>query len=370
MSKFKLQILFFSVLFISHNLNSQINNTVFNQNDSFNLNDTNKILMRYEAIQFFRNTEYFDIIEDGLTYFGHMSQLDFTFYVNKRVKVRAGTLLRHDFGSPKLFFSPLFQIEIKRHQWKHVFGQLYGTTNLGLIEPMFNIDNALTNRIENGIQSIYNSEKTYFNNWVSWNEIIYRNDTNQEQFNTGFVLDKRIFKKKQTKILIPLQGTLVHRGGQINVTPKPIYTRINISTGLKLHQGLNKNTMLKMESYALYSNDFSPTISQPYNDGYAFWNSISLKVKSFETYVQYWHGREYQSPIGTQIFNNYNIYDVVKKRQLRDMLMLRMMYQKQIFKNMYLDLRLEPLYDFQYKFVQYSYSCYLKMNLDRRIARR
>ena len=79
----------------------------------------------------------------------------------------------------------------------------------------------------------------------------------------------------------------------------------------------------------------------------------------------YWAGREYQSPIATQIYNNYNFYNITEYRRVRHMLMSRLMYTQNLNNNMMLDLRFEPFYDYEYGQIQYSYSVYLKLKLEK-----
>lgn len=354
-------------LFLNNSLaKAQINNQIFNQNDTIIPADSQSIRLHFEALQFLRNTEYFDIIEDGQTYFGNLLQLHGTYMPYKNVMIKAGIQTRQDYGNSKFYqVSPVWNISIFKHKWRYNFGQLNGTTNYGLIEPMYNIDNAITHRIENGIQSIYTNGDNTFNNWLVWNEPTYRKATNQEQFTTGVVTNKRLLKTKKLKFIWPFQGTLVHRGGQINETPTPIYSRINLASGIKCYWQINEHSSIRSENYYLYAFDVSPTITQPYKNGNAFWHTLAYKHRYFEAMVQHWNGFEYQSPIGTQIFNNFNFYEIEKYRQLRQMTMLRLMYFRKIKENLRLDLRLEPFYDHQYKFVQYSYSVYLRLNFDR-----
>src|SRR5690606_22814610 len=97
---------------------------------------------------------------------------------------------------------------------------------------------------------------------------------------------------------LPYQASLVHRGGQLNSNPNPIYTRINFTAGLKLSYE-NKGFRIRTENYWLTSGDFSPNITQPYKNGNASWHTIAANYKGVELMLNYWAGREYQSPIGT-----------------------------------------------------------------------
>lgn len=358
------------IFFFATTASAQLKNEIFHQRDSLYQGDTQTVRLHFESLIYLRNTEYFDIIEDGQTYFGNLLQLHASYQPYRNVIIKAGVQTRQDYGSNKLLsVNPVFSVSIFKHKWRHNFGMLQATTNLGLIEPMFNIDRAITNRIENGIQSIYKNGHTNFTNWLVWTEPTYRYASNQEQFNTGFVWNKNILTNKNWSLIFPLQGTLVHRGGQINETSTPIYSRMNVATGAKLGLQLTHDFSMRTEHYWLHSEDFSPTITQPYKNGNASWHTLSFQYRKTELMFNYWAGREWQTPIGTQIYNNFNFYDIYKYRQVRHMLMGRLLYFTKVKENLMLDLRLEPFYDFEYKFFQYSYSVYLRWNFTKALGK-
>ena len=349
---------------------AQLNNQIFEQNDSLIPNDTQTVRLHFESINYLRNTEYFDIIETGQTYFGAMLQMHLSYQPYKNVLLKGGLQIKQDFGSNRLqSIAPVFSLTIFKHHWRHNFGMLQGTTNFGLIEPMFNIDRAITNRIENGIQSVYKNKGDYFTNWLVWVTPTYRGATNQEQFNTGFVWDKQLKETKKWRLVFPLQGTLAHRGGQINLGSVPIFSRVNTAVGLKLKYTANSIYSLRTEHYWLHASDFSPSITQPYKNGFASWHTLAIKRKNVELMFNYWAGREWQSPIGAQLFNNYNFYNPYEYRRVRHMAFSRLLFTQKVYNNLMLDLRFEPFYDFEYKAFQYSYSVYLKLNLNRNLGK-
>lgn len=349
---------------------AQLENRIFQQNDSVLQNDTQSVRLNVEMLNYLRNTEYFDLIEKGQTLFGAMLQAQLLYQPYKNFLIKGGFQTRQDFGSTRYVeVQPVVTISFFKHKWRYNFGAMQGTANYGFIEPMYNIDKAITNRIENGIQGIYKSDNFYFNNFLVWNEPTYRTTQNQERFTTGFVANRRITDSKSWYVSFPFQGTLAHRGGQLNNNPNPIFTRINLALGLKLHYKADNGLRIRTENHWLASGDFSPTITQPYKNGFASWHTLACNYKGFEFMLNYWAGREWQSPVGTQIYNNYNVYSITDHRQVRHMLMSRIMYTQNLNKLVMLDLRLEPFYDYEYGRVQYSYSVYLKLNLEKHLGK-
>ncbi len=350
--------------------NAQLLNKVFEQRDSLIPNDTQTVRLHLELFNYYRNTEYFDLIEKGQTYFGNMFQAHVSIQPYKNVLVKAGFQTRQDYGRTDFItVQPVFSISIFKHKWRYNFGAMQGTANYGFIEPMYNIDRAITHRIENGIQGIYTGKKFTFNNFVVWNEATYRTTTNQERFTLGFTSNRTLADRGRFYISLPIQGTLAHRGGQLNSNPTPIFSRINISAGLKLNVRITPKLLIRTENHWLHSEDVSPNITQPYKNGNASWHTLAIDYKGLELMFNYWAGREWQSPVGTQIYNNYNFYNIIEFRRVRHMLMGRIMYTQALHKNLFIDARLEPFYDYEYGRVQYSYSFYLRLNLEKQLGK-
>jgi hypothetical protein len=361
----KYSFVFLFTLLFNIQLFGQLENKIFEQKDDYIEQDTQSVYLHFESLNYLRNTEYFDIIEKGQTLFGTMLQAHLSYQPFKNIRLRAGIQTRQDYGSTRFVeVQPVFCLSIFKNKWRYNFGMLQGTTNYGFIEPMYNIDRAVTHRIENGIQGIYTGKKFYFNNFLIWNEPTYRSTTNQERFFTGITAEHKLIDNEKVKIALPYQASLVHRGGQLNSNPNPIYTRINFTAGLKLSYE-KKDFRIRTENYWLTSGDFSPNITQPYKNGNASWHTLAANYKGVELMVNYWAGREYQSPIGTQIYNNYNFYNVEQFRQIRHMLMTRLMYTQKLNENVFFDFRFEPFYDFEYEQIQYSYSVYLRLNFNK-----
>jgi hypothetical protein len=362
-----ISLLFFGVII---NLNAQLRNEVFDQKDTLIKGDTQTLKLNIELFNYYRNTEYFDLIEKGQTFFGSMFQAHLSYQPYQDVMLKGGLQTRQDYGSTGLVtVQPVFSVSIFKNKWRYNLGMLQGTTNYGFIEPMYNIDRAITNRIENGMQGIYKSKTFYFNNFLVWNEPTYRTSKNQEKFTVGILSEKQLVNNKKIFFSVPFQLTLAHRGGQLNGNPTPIYSRVNTAIGAKLYFKSSNGFTIKTENYWLHCEDFSPNITQPFKNGNATWHTLSFMHKGIEVMFNYWAGREYQSPVGTQIYNNYNYYNVYEHRQYRHMIMSRLMYTQALKKGMFLDFRLEPFYDKEYGRFQYSYSLYLKINLERNIAK-
>ena len=125
---------------------AQLENRIFQQNDSVLQNDTQSVRLNVEMLNYLRNTEYFDLIEKGQTLFGAMLQAQLLYQPYKNFLIKGGFQTRQDFGSTRYVeVQPVVTISFFKHKWRYNFGAMQGTANYGFIEPMYNIDKASTN---------------------------------------------------------------------------------------------------------------------------------------------------------------------------------------------------------------------------------
>src|SRR5205085_2701664 len=132
--------------------------------------DTNRFGLSIAATPYMRNTEYFNRIEQGRTLFGYQLQPTFFYQPGKHVRVDAGMFLRNDFGgkNPYVQALPVFTLKLRNNHFSLLFGTLEGSLSHRLIEPMYNIERFITNRVENGFQLKVDAPKQFFDAWINW----------------------------------------------------------------------------------------------------------------------------------------------------------------------------------------------------------
>jgi hypothetical protein len=82
--------------------------------------------------------------------------------------------------------------------------------------------------------------------------------------------------------------------------------------------------------------------------------------------MSYWNAMNYLAPRGGDLFQSMSsIYAQNKVTQKnRQLLFMRLGYQKQIFENFNVDVRFEPYVDLVNHFLEYSYSIYITYKKD------
>ncbi|MBC7425150.1 MAG: hypothetical protein H7321_01340 [Bacteroidia bacterium] len=339
-----------------------MDNKIFNMSDTIVSSDTGKVKLHINTLNFFRNTEYFTPIDEGQTFIGFQGQADVSYQPYKNLRIHGGIYIQKDYGTNGFtLVQPIFRITYRPGKWQYNLGQLDGSTNHRLIEPLFNIDRAITNKLENGLQAKYSGKKLWLDGWLNWEKATYHEANVQEQFTIGASVRLDILKRKKIEIVMPFQNILNHRGGQIDITGNPIVSRMNTAIGISAICNIFKTRIrnFKLEQYYVASNDFSPALTQPYKNGHGFLSTLSVSTKNTTLMLNYWNGTEYQSGRGTLIYNSYAFYDVYYHERFRELIFVRFLYYKNIYKNLNFDFRAEPIYDLINHEIQYSYSVYL-----------
>src|SRR5262249_28334361 len=144
---------------------------------------------------FGKNNEYEHTIVQGYTLFGYQFNPYLSYQISKHFRVDAGVFLQKDFGnSSYTTTAPTLSVKYQLKDFSITFGNLDGSLNHRLIEPLYDFERVLNNRLENGLQVQVIRDDLFFDTWVDWHKMIYVNDPNQEQLTAGMHFNKRIVK--------------------------------------------------------------------------------------------------------------------------------------------------------------------------------
>lgn len=354
------------ILFLAATQNvalGQLNNTVFEDRLLLEEGDSGKFFLNLNLLGFSKNNEYFDTIIEGYTLLGYQLNPTLSYYPKGNVRLDAGIYIQQDFGNQD--FStvvPTLSLKITKGPLALIFGNIEGSLNHRLIEPLYDFERVMNNRLETGIQLQSITEGLFFDLWLDWQNMIYVNDPEQERFVSGISIDKRVFKKSSFQLSIPVQIQVSHRGGQINLSSPPLETMMNSAAGVEL-QKQTEGWIQKWKLngfYALYNN-MSSTNERPYADGSGFYANGSIStVFGLDVMASYWQAHEFISIQGGKIYPSVSEFDFRVQQENMQLLILRLLYDKEIAKGLYATLRVEPYYDLSFKSFQYSYGFYLQ----------
>lgn len=339
-------------------LQAQLSNNLFRQNTQL---PQTKYGISFEALQFLKNNEYFNSINPGETLFGFQTKTQFHYRLNSNARFSAGALLQHDFGDERFFSkaTPLFNLELRKKSWLFNLGNVQPHVLHNMNEAMLSYENTMRQPVELGLQALHETSKMRYDAWLHWQQKADGMRNRQEQIIFGQSWEQKLLKMGSITLSIPFQAIVFHNGGQALNLSSRVSTRMAGCVGLRL---TNADTSFVLESFVFQSLDNSSTLSQPYQNGNASMTNLRFHPHKYhEIALTWWFAREFISPTGNSMFSNANLNDVYQNRNTRQFAMLRYVYSRPIVANkIWMDLRLEPYYDFQKKKTEMSQGLYFR----------
>ena len=139
---------------------SQLNNRLFEDRKAIFPDRENKLYLDIGLLGFTKNNEYFNDIADGYTLFGYQFYPSLAYFPAENVRIDAGIYLQKDFGASGFqTIAPTFSLKVKKGDWNIIFGNLDGGLNHRLIEPLYDFERVLNDRLETGLQAVVENEK-------------------------------------------------------------------------------------------------------------------------------------------------------------------------------------------------------------------
>lgn len=317
------------------------------------------LFLQIDNSTFFKNNEYFGNIAKGYSLLGFHLTPRLTYHPNEKIKLSAGTQLLNYYGrEDELKVSILLSFHYQFHKNVSLtLGNIRGTLNHRLIEPLFDYERFLTNNTENGIRFLWDSDKLFADLWLDWEQQILYNDPFQEKFNVGLSLNYQLFTRDSYTLSVPFQNTVRHHGGQINSNNEPLVTIFNNATGLQLTKNYPDCFFhtLKTSAYVANYQDLSPTKQQMFIDGTAFYSTLEFFHNNFNFLLGYWYGKQFIAPLGNPLYETYSRTNIFVEEPIRQLLTAKINYHQNIANGIFLNVRLEPFMDLMSGNIEYSY---------------
>lgn len=375
--------LLFLCFFLIYSLfaHAQLSNSALRQRIPVNAGDANEIRIGVQAFGFSRNNEYFNKIADGYTLFGYHLNPKLIYYPAPFVRLEAGVFLWKDFGSSGYQdIAPTFTAKVQKENWAVLFGTLEGNLNHGYIEPLYDFERVITNRLENGLQYRLNTHAVALDAWLDWNHMLYRGEDDQEKINGGAALNFLLLERQGRKhpddtlrLSLPVQFTAQHKGGQIDASDLPLTTLANAAVGFELEKVYNRQVLHRLytSNYIVGFKDFSNEYQLPYRQGHGIYLNVGADTKYQDVLLSYWQGDGYISELGGKLYQSasttYKYPGYLQEE--RRLLILRLMKDIEIIENLHLTLRLEPVVDLGNPKLEFSNAFYLTFDTEFFVAR-
>jgi hypothetical protein len=324
--------------------------------------DSSKLYLGINFLGFGKNNEYFDTTVDGYTLFGYQLNPYVSYHIAKNVRFDVGVYAQKDFGNDEYSdVLPTVSLKVKNKNFNFIFGTLEGSVSHRLIEPLYDFERVLNNRIENGIQLLWMNDDFFLDGWIDWQNMIYFNDTEPERFTAGVSFNKTIFSKGNFHIDLPVQFLAGHQGGQIDSVDNPVITQYNGTAGLTFEfQSTGFLNSIGLHSYVVGS---TATKAIPYDDGMGIFINPYITTKIGLTMMgSYWNGHQFLSVQGGQLYPSITMNYPDRIDETREFIMLRFLYDKKIAEGLILSLRAEPFYDTYAEALEYSFGFYLNFS--------
>lgn len=348
----------------------QIDNRVFEDRKEINEENERNVSLGFDILGFNKNNEYFNKIADGYTLFGYQLKPHITYYPDKHVRIDAGVYLHKDFGRREYHtISPYFSVKVKRGNWNIIFGNLDGSLNHRLIEPLYDFERVMNDRLETGLQAVRQTDKMFLDAWVNWETMIYPGELYQEEVSGGISFDYKVIENDNMQLSFPLQTVLYHKGGQIDAVDDPLESFMNNSAGFSLSIPVSEDGVLKTvrtDNHYVSFTDFSFEMQQPYTSGHGVYLNLILDLKWFSLMTSYWYGNSFMSIKGAPLYQSvsHNYKNPNYLEQYRELLIFRLSHDVKIFEGFYLTSRLEPFFDPNNDNFEFSHSFYLNYRPD------
>ena len=363
----KIALAFGFLILCSYSTLSQVDYPTFKTLININKEDSQKLSFSFDNVNYLYNTEYFTNIPLSGTLFGYQLVPEFRFQPNQRLVLKGGIYLQKEFGRPGYTtIEPTFSIKYLAKHCSLLLGTLEGNLNHGFIEPIYDYQSFIQHRNENGLQFKVLTKPYWQDLFINWTRAIHPGDNFKEEFDIGLSSRLNVINNRKLEFGVPFQLLYSHKGGQFDTSGTPLTSLFNFAIGGSFtfkfeHQFLQK---IVADNYWVYYKDISFTKRQPFDSGTAFLSHLLFNFKWFDVDFRYWRGNSFIGPKGGGLFQSVSQYIPGYSEKIRKLLMMSLIYDREILKNVYFDARFSPYYDYGNVATEYSYEVYLRYKLN------
>jgi len=347
---------------------AQIDYAIFRDSAVLRAEDSGKLSLQVDNLAYLRNYEYFGDIPLSYTLFGYQLIPQLKYQLNQQFSLKGGIFLRREFGLEGFTdIEPVLTARYQKKSFSFLLGTLEGSLNHRFIEPIYNVESLISDRLEQGVQVIINKERLWLDWFGDWEKAIVRNDPYREEFTSGLSSRLKLVDNDMYTLEVPVQALVAHKGGQIDSSGLPVEWLLNTAVGASLSLPVRSSflTGIRTEHYYAYYRDMSSRKLQLFTSGSGWYSSLVFKSKwNIDLDARYWRGHGFHGFRGGPLYSSISEKVPGYGEQDRELVFLSLIYDKQLFPNVFIDLRLEPYYDVRNRFMEYSYSLFLRFNKD------
>ena len=362
-------LIFITALFFSITVCGQIDNSLFDSYKSIEANDSNKLWLGIENQNFLHNNEYFNNLYDGITYIGASLAPTLIYQPNTNLRVQLGWYILKYSGRDEFSRSIpwiLCQYKISKNL-DLLMGNIHGTVQHKLIEPLYSFDRHFSGQPETGIQLLGKFSHFEGDLWLNWEKFILPSDPFKEEFTmagTGRIL---VFKpENKLQLTFPIQWLAAHKGGQMETSTAPLQTYFNTTLGIdaEYHPFTKENNSIGINSYFATYYDASTYHIQYYSEGYGILSNLYAKIGKFDIIAGYWYGEHFMAPRGEPLFQSTSQKYTIWWEPNKQLIINKFQFHQQIKKGIDIAVRFQSYYDLLRNNMDFSYSLFLIIKQD------
>ncbi len=178
-----------------------------------------------KSISFIKNNEYFNPVIEGYTMLGYFIQPSIIYTASEKFYLRMGAHMLSYSGTGRFTdISPVFSA-VYRISERSILtaGTFPGCYRHRLFDPHYNSERLYNMYSEDGLQYFFANGNFFSDTWISWENFIFRGDTDREIFTAGesFRYNSPEFAGS-FQAEIPLQIQFKHYGGQVSNFPEHV----------------------------------------------------------------------------------------------------------------------------------------------------
>ncbi len=288
--------------FTSEKLNFTPDTTVHGSDLYFRLSNEN----------FFKNNEYFGLFQEGYTLLGYKLRPTFIYLPIQNVSLEAGIEWMQYQGLNHIsnlvpYVAATWNIN---RSWSVRMGSLDGMLHHNLPDQILNDERELINKPETGAQVRVKTDIFDGEIFINWHQFIKSGDTIPEKFMAGVLCEFYPLKKNSTfELIIPLQWTANHIGGQVSDYPMTVQSHTNGVLGLQFRRNYKElfvtNWEVGIKTLMFYTMNGQNVL--PFKAGGALLPNASFVSKWFDVSLDYFHSRYFHAVEGNPIYSCISI---------------------------------------------------------------
>lgn len=294
----------FLLFFVFAGFISSVSGQDFFKTNVFDTTRQKGLFFDFESTGFFKNNEFESDVVKGYTLTGTWLRPKLVLRPSGTVQLALGWHYLQYNGAEKATWSiPWLSAKILlSDNWQFTLGNLSNSRNHRLISPVWEPERFLSDKPEAGFQFLHNTEKTYIDAWINWEQFITRGDPFQEHFAAGISTDFQVFQTGRTTFSAPIQMLAYHMGGEIDSSPLHVQTLMNFAGGVKAEIGLDGFfRSLNLAGYLAAFRDSKGNSGLPFSEGSGFYSSNWLDSKAGKIGMEYWSAKNFFSVKGMSL---------------------------------------------------------------------